>query len=153
VSGARGRAWRLALALAGIVVAADQVLKALVEDHLVLGQDEGLLGPVDLTLVHNDGVAFGLAGGGGVPVLLMGLVALAVMGAVFAYAADRPRMWIAMGLLAGGAIGNLADRVRIDAVIDYIDFPAWPAFNFADVAITVGVVLLALGLLREPAKP
>ena len=153
MSGARGRAWRLALALAGAVVAIDQMLKALVSDHLVLGQDEKLVGPVDLTLVLNDGVAFGLAGGGGVSVLVLGLVALAVMGGVFAYVADRPGMWVAMGLLAGGAVGNLADRVRIDAVIDYIDFPAWPAFNFADIAITVGVLLLALGLLRAPAEP
>ena len=153
MTGARGRAWRLALAVAGIVVAIDQVLKALVEEHLVLGEDRVLLGPVDLTLVHNDGVAFGLAGGGGVSVLLLGLVALGVMLAVFSYAADRPGMWFAMGLLAGGALANLADRVRIESVIDYIDFPAWPAFNFADIAITVGVLLLALGLLREPAEP
>ena len=117
----------------------------------MLGQDEQLIGPVDLTLVHNDGVAFGLAGGGGVSVLLLGLIALGVMIGVFAYAAERPGVWLAMGLLAGGAAGNLADRVRIDSVIDYIDFPAWPAFNFADIAITVGVALLALGLLREPA--
>ena len=153
MSAARERGWRLALATAGIVVAIDQVLKALVEENLVLGQDEQLIGPVELTLVHNEGVAFGLADGGGVPVLLLGLIALGVMLAVFAYAADRPGMWFAMGLLAGGAAGNLADRVRIDSVIDYIDFPAWPAFNFADIAITVGVALLAWGLIREPAEP
>ena len=148
----RERAWRLALAVTGFIVAADQALKALVDEHLVLGQDEQLIGPVDLTLVHNDGVAFGLAGGGGAPVFLLGLIALGLMVAVFAYAADKPGMWFAMGLLAGGAVGNLADRVRIDSVIDYVDFPAWPAFNFADVAITVGVVLLALILLREPRE-
>ena len=153
MSAARERGWRLALATAGIVVAIDQMLKALVVENLVLGQDEQLIGPVDLTLVKNDGVAFGLADSGGAPVLLLGLVALGVMLAVFSYAADRPGMWLAMGLLAGGALGNLADRVRIEAVIDYIDFPAWPAFNFADIAITVGVVLLALGLLREPKSP
>ena len=153
MSAARERAWRLALAVAGIVVAIDQLLKAAVSEHLVLGQDEQLIGPVDLTLVHNDGVAFGLAGGGGVSVLLLGLIALGVLIGVFAYAAERPGAWLAMGLLAGGAAGNLADRVRIDSVIDYIDFPAWPAFNFADIAITVGVGLLALGLLREPAAP
>jgi signal peptidase II len=85
-----------------------------------------------------------------VPVLLLGLAALALMLGVFAYSADRPGVWIAMGLLAGGALGNLADRVRIDSVIDYIDFPAWPAFNFADIAITVGVALLAFSLIREP---
>ena len=153
MSAARERGWRLALATAGIVVAIDQLLKWLVEDNLVLGQDEQLIGPVDLTLVHNDGAAFGLAGGEGVSVLLLSLLALGVMIGVFAYAADRPGMWLAMGLLLGGAAGNLADRVRIDSVIDYIDFPAWPAFNLADIAITVGVALLAFGLIREPPEP
>lgn len=153
MSAARLRAWRLALVVSGLVVALDQALKALIEANLVLGQDEGFIGPVELTYVRNEGVAFGLAGDGGIPVLILGLVALGVMIAVFAHSADRPGMWVAMGLLAGGALGNLADRVRIDGVIDYIDFPAWPAFNFADIAITVGVALLALSLLREPAGP
>lgn len=153
MSAARERAWRLALALAGIVVAIDQVLKALVEENLVLGQEVTFIGPVELTHGHNSGVAFGLANDGGLPVFLLGLIALGLMLAVFAYSADRPGMWPAMGLLAGGAAGNLADRVRIGEVNDYIDFPAWPAFNFADIAITVGVVLLALALLREPAAP
>jgi signal peptidase II len=150
VSSTRGRAWRLALIVAGIVVAVDQIIKAIVDNNLVLGQDETLIGPVNVTLVHNEGVAFGLAGGGGVPVFLLGLVALGLMVGVFAYAADRPGVWLAMGLLVGGALGNLADRVRIEAVIDYIDFPAWPAFNLADIAITVGVGLLAFSLIREP---
>jgi signal peptidase II len=61
----------------------------------------------------------------------------------------RPGMWIAVGLLAGGAIGNLADRVRADAVTDYIQLPHWPAFNLADIAVTVGVIILALAYLRE----
>ena len=148
----RGRTWRLALIVAGVVVAIDQLLKALVEDNLVLGQDEKLIGPINITLVHNEGVAFGLADGGGVPVFLLGLVALGLMIGVFAYSADRPGAWLAMGLLAGGALGNLADRVRIEAVTDYIDFPAWPAFNLADIAITVGVALLAFSLIREPKE-
>jgi signal peptidase II len=58
-------------------------------------------------------------------------------------------MWTAAGLLAGGALGNLADRIRADAVTDYIQIGAWPAFNLADVAVTVGVILLALSYLRE----
>ena len=147
MSAARERGWRLALATAGIVAAIDQLLKALVVENLVLGQDEQLIGPVDLTLVRNDGVAFGLADGGGVPVLLLGLIALGVMIGVFAYAADRPGMWVAMGLLAGGALGNLADRVRIGAAIDFLDPPLWPAFNLADIAIVAGVGLFVAMLL------
>ena len=60
-------------------------------------------------------------------------------------------MWIAVGLLAGGALGNLADRVRAGAVTDFIDLPLWPPFNLADMAITAGVALLAWAYLRESA--
>jgi signal peptidase II len=59
-------------------------------------------------------------------------------------------MWVAAGLLAGGAIGNLADRIRVDAVTDYIAIGSWPAFNLADVAVTAGVLLLAYAYVREP---
>jgi signal peptidase II len=55
-------------------------------------------------------------------------------------------MWVAVGLLAGGALGNLADRIRAEAVTDYVDIFSWPPFNLADVSITLGVVLLALSL-------
>ena len=152
MSATRARAWRLALALAGLVVAADQGLKALVEANIALGEDRDLLGPIQLTHVGNEGVAFGLAGDGGVLVLLLTMVALGAILAVFALSAERRGMWVAMGLLAGGAAGNLADRARAGAVTDYIDLPAWPAFNLADIAITAGVAILALGLLREPAR-
>ena len=57
-------------------------------------------------------------------------------------------MWVAVGLLAGGALGNLADRVRAGAVTDYVDFLSWPPFNLADVAITLGVVVLALSYMH-----
>jgi signal peptidase II len=59
-------------------------------------------------------------------------------------------MWLAAGLLAGGALGNLADRIRADAVTDYIAVGSWPAFNLADVAVTVGVLLLAFSYVHEP---
>ena len=55
-----------------------------------------------------------------------------------------PRVWVSGGLLLGGALGNLADRVRIDSVTDFIDLPLWPAFNLADVAIVAGVFCLVL---------
>jgi signal peptidase II len=58
-------------------------------------------------------------------------------------------MWIAVGLLAGGALGNLIDRVRAEAVTDYVDVLGWPPFNLADVAITLGVLVLALSYIGE----
>jgi signal peptidase II len=151
VSGSGARAWRLALALCGLVVFLDQATKAIVEANLVPGEHVDVIGPLRLTDSHNTGVAFGLAGGSGAGVVVLTLAALGLILALFARDPDRRTMWVAVGLLAGGALGNLADRARVDAVTDFIDLPAWPPFNAADVAITVGVALLAWIYLREPA--
>ncbi len=153
MSGATARAWRLAGALCGLVVVADQSVKAAVEAHVFPGEHVDVLGPLGLTLSHNRGVAFGLAGGAGAGLVLVTPVALAFVGFLLARNPTRPGMWVAVGLVAGGALGNLADRIRADAVTDYIDLPHWPPFNLADVAITVGVVLLAIVYLREPDDP
>jgi signal peptidase II len=149
VSGARARAWRLAGALAGIVVVLDQATKALIEANLVPGESVDVLGPLDLTLSHNSGVAFGLAAGGGTRLVLVTALALGVVGYLFSRDPARPGMWAAAGLLAGGALGNLTDRIRVDAVTDYIAIGSWPAFNLADVAVTAGVLLLAFAYIHE----
>ncbi len=151
MNGARARAWRLAGALAGIVVILDQAAKALAEANLSPGEEVEVLGPIGLTLSHNSGVAFGLAAGGGTRLVLVTAFALGVVGYLFSREPTRPGMWAAAGLLAGGALGNLADRIRVDAVTDYIAIASWPAFNLADVAVTAGVLLLAYAYLREPA--
>ncbi|HET7120388.1 MAG TPA: signal peptidase II [Solirubrobacterales bacterium] len=146
---APARAWCLAGALCALVVAADQAAKAVIEANLVPGEDVDVLGPLGLTLSHNRGVAFGMAGGAGVRLVLFSLVALAVILYLFARNPTRPWMWVATGLLAGGALGNLTDRIRADAVTDFIDLPPWPPFNLADVCITFGVILLVIVYLRE----
>jgi signal peptidase II len=150
VSGSR--AWRLAGALCGLVVVLDQAAKALIEANLVPGEDVHVAGPLDLTLSHNSGVAFGLASGGGTRLVLVTVLALGVVGYLFSRDPTRPGMWLAAGLLAGGALGNLADRIRADAVTDYIAIGNWPAFNLADVAVTAGVLLLALSYVHEPKE-
>jgi signal peptidase II len=146
------RAWCLAGGLAALVLAIDQVAKAAIEAHLVPGEDVDVLGPLGLTLSHNQGVAFGLAGGAGAPLVAITVVALGVVGYLFARNPTRPGMWVSTGLLAGGAIGNLADRVRAGAVTDFVDLPPWPPFNLADVAITAGVLLLVFLYLREAER-
>jgi signal peptidase II len=148
-SSANWRAWRLAGALCGLVVVLDQAAKAAVEANLTPGERVEVLGPLELTLSHNSGVAFGLAAGGGVGLVLLTAAALGVIGVVFSRNPTRPWMWAAAGLLAGGALGNLADRIRAGAVTDYILIGSWPAFNLADAAVTCGVVLLAFSFLRE----
>jgi len=150
---AQARAWRLAGALCGIVVALDQASKAAIEANLVPGETRNVLPGLDLTDVHNKGVAFGLAGGAGIAVILLAVGALVLILATFAREPGRGALWIPVGLLAGGALGNLADRIRADAVTDWIDLPLWPAFNLADIAIVAGVAGLALLFLREGDAP
>ena len=149
---ATARAWCLAGAVCLLVVLVDQVAKAIVEARVTLGEEIDVLGPLQLTLSHNRGVAFGLAGGGGTLLVAVTLIALGVVCFLFFRDPTRPGMWIATGLLAGGAIGNLADRVRMGSVTDFIDLPAWPPFNLADVSISAGVVLLVLIYLREAER-
>ncbi len=149
MSDPRRRAWLLAGLLCGLVLIADQAAKALIEANLVPGEQVDVLGPLEFTLAHNRGVAFGLASGGGVLLVALTVAALVVVGVLFARDPTRPGMWVAIGLLAGGALGNLVDRVRAGEVTDYIDLLSWPPFNLADVAVTLGVVVLALSYLSE----
>lgn len=152
MSFATARAWSLAGVVCGLVFLADQSAKAAIEAHLVPGQYVAVLGPLELTLSHNRGVAFGLAGGAGAKLVLTTALALAVIGYLFARNPRRPGMWLAVGLVAGGAIGNLADRIRAGAVTDFVAVGSWPPFNLADVSITVGVLLLVYLYMRDAER-
>jgi signal peptidase II len=149
------------LLLAGAIVALDQVTKAVVLQYLVLGVPVSIIdGLLALTLVLNPGLAFGLLGG--LPeawrwvVAALSLVALAALArvALRVLPAGGAAGRLAIGLIFGGAVGNLIDRARFGAVVDFVDVHwrgwHWPAFNVADSAITIGVALLALRLLGEP---
>jgi signal peptidase II len=133
------------LAVAGVVVAADQASKAAVVSGLAVGERVDLFAGFDLEHVTNTGVAFGLLSDASDGlVLAITMAALAIVIGWFAADAARPRLWLGVGLLVGGALGNLADRIRDDAVTDFLDPPLWPAFNLADIAITLGVLVLVL---------
>lgn len=144
------RPWLLAGAVTVDVVIADQVAKALVERDLAVGEKGADLGPLTIVHAQNEGAAFGLASGGGFLLVVVSVLALAVLGWWFHRHSAESLTWLAAGLIAGGAIGNLADRVLSGEVTDFLDFDAWPPFNVADIAITVGVGLLVVLLLREP---
>lgn len=150
----RGAGWRALAATAVTVVALDQIAKAVVRSAVEPGERVEVLPFLDLVHVLNQGVAFGFLGeeSKGL-VLAVTLVALAAVVGWFATEPRRPWAWLAIGMLAGGAIGNLVDRVREDAVTDFIDLPAWPSFNLADVAITLGAVLLVLAALAPDGDP
>ena len=144
-----GRAWRLAAVAAALVVAADQALKQVVVASIARGESRDVFFGVDLTYVRNEGVAFGALGDGGALVILLTGAALAGLAAYFAFNARRPMLWLPAGAIAGGALGNLADRAREGSVIDYVDPVLWPAFNLADAAIVIGI----LGLLYVVEGP
>ncbi len=136
-----------ALLLAAAVVVLDQASKAVIVAEINTGDLVNVIGPLDFTHSHNDGVAFGLAGGGGIFVIVLAAIALVALGAFIASAPESNLTWIAGGLILGGAAGNLIDRIRIGHVTDFILLPSWPAFNLADCAITIGVILLAVSLI------
>jgi signal peptidase II len=146
------RAWVPAGIVCGVVLAIDQAAKAAIEAHIVPGEYVDVLGPLELTLSHNRGVAFGLAGGAGVKLVLVTALALGVVGYLFARDPRRSGMWVATGLVAGGALGNLVDRIRAGAVTDFVAIGSWPPFNLADVSITVGVILLIFIYLRDAER-
>ena len=102
----------------------------------------GVFPGLDLTNARNTGVAFGALEGGGLVVAILIGLALALLMGYFAVHREMPWLWLPVGLLLGGALGNLADRARQGAVIDFIDPVAWPAFNVADACIVIGVAVL-----------
>lgn len=140
--------WVRALAVIAAVVALDQISKSLVRAGLRRGDRRDLILGIDLVHVRNRGIAFGLFTEHGELLTVLTFAALALLIVYFASHPARPLLWLATGLMLGGAIGNLIDRLRFGAVTDFIDLPWWPAFNLADTAITVGVVTLLLAMDR-----
>jgi signal peptidase II len=152
------------LAIAGVILVFDQLVKFIVLERLSEGVMVPLIdGLLALTLVKNPGLAFGLLGDLPRPwrwlVAALSLAALLVLARV-AMRVLTPGTLLdrtAIGLIFGGAVGNLIDRARFGAVVDFIDVHYrgwhWPAFNVADSAITIGVALLALRLLTGPPEP
>ncbi len=140
---------RAGLVLAG-VLAVDQVAKRLVIAGVDRGESNAVFPGVEIVRVTNKGVAFGAFSGK--PVVII-IVAAALLGLVvwFVLHARRPFVWLPTGLLLGGALGNIIDRLRDGAVTDFIKVPIWPAFNFADVAITAGVVALLIAIEHSDA--
>lgn len=139
------------LIVCGLVVVADQAAKGAIIETMAPGERTDLALGVDLARVTNSGIAFGLLneGNDGL-VLAITIAALALVLGWFVVDPARPWLWLGIGLLTGGALGNLADRARVGGVTDYFDPPLWPAFNLADVAITTGVIVIALAALWRP---
>jgi signal peptidase II len=148
---ARG-AWVRAAVAALVLLALDQGTKQLVVHSLVRDEHRNVFFGIELTNVRNKGVAFGAFGGGGLPVTLLTVAALALLLGYFARHARRPLLWLPVGVIAGGAFGNLLDRLRLGSVIDFIDPMLWPAFNIADTGIVLGILGLLYVVEGPPRK-
>ena len=134
------RGWRLAALTAVLFLALDQATKQLVVHSIARGDHVGVFFGIDLTNVRNNGVAFGALAGDGTAVTVLTIGAVALLVAYFIARASVPMLWLPVGIVVGGALGNLTDRARIGAVVDFIDPHFWPAFNLADAWIVIGVL-------------
>ncbi|MFC2017547.1 signal peptidase II [Chloroflexota bacterium] len=137
-----------------LVVAADQLSKIWIRSNLLVGQSLPETGFFQLTRIHNTGAAFGLFRDQSFVLAIVALVAVVV---VLLYAfliyrrfpiLDSRLGKLALGLVLGGTVGNLIDRLRFGYVTDFIDVGVWPAFNIADSSIVVGVIMLAYSLIQ-----
>jgi signal peptidase II len=146
---ARGAVFARGCLVAALVVGLDQLTKHTLAAGIAAGEQKKFLPGVTLVHVRNTGVAFSLFSGGGTLVLVFTLAALAVLIGYFVRRPERPWLWLPTGMLTGGAIGNLIDRIASGAVTDFIKLPHWPAFNVADMSITFGVLVL-LWVLEGP---
>jgi signal peptidase II len=145
-------AWlRAGLVILG-VVALDQITKRKVEHSIVPGEERRLLPGVQLVDARNHGVAFGFLPGHHLAVTI--IIGVAVLGllAYFTRHCTKPLIWLPTGMLVGGALGNILDRLRDGSVTDFIKLPlGWPPFNLADASITIGVLLLVF-VVEGPRK-
>lgn len=158
----RARAWLWALLTAAAVVLVDQLTKLAVRDSIALGETRSLVPGIQLVDTRNRGIAFGFLPGRHWLVTALIAAALLVLLVYFARNSARRLLWLPTGMLIGGALGNVLDRLRSGSVTDFVKLPlGWPPFNLADAAITLGVLVLVLTLdrhdrvaaVREPGSP
>jgi signal peptidase II len=146
---------RTALAAAGVaaaVVVLDQAAKEVVRSGVELGERHDLVLGIKLVNVRNSGIAFGLLADGGALLVVGTAVALLALVFFFVTHTGRALVWLPTGLLLGGAIGNLIDRALEGSVTDFVKLPHFPAFNVADMAITIGVIALIYVLEGPPRR-
>jgi signal peptidase II len=138
-------AWvRAGLVLIAVVVA-DQLSKRAIEHSIVPGEEHKLLPGIQLVNTRNHGVAFGFLPGNHLGVTVLIVLALLLLLAYFARHTAERLLWLPTGMLLGGALGNILDRLRDGSVTDFVKLPlGWPPFNLADTSITLGILILFL---------
>lgn len=141
------------IGLSTVVVLVDQATKFWIQSRMMYGESAPVISNVfHITYILNPGAAFGILENKTWFFVVVAL--LLISGVMYIYPrlpADRPFLKVGAGLLTGGAVGNLIDRIRIGKVVDFFDFRIWPIFNVADICIVCGVACLAYMLLITPA--
>lgn len=146
--------WAGLALVACAAVVADQVTKHVVTSTLALDDAVHVVGPLSIHHVQNSGIAFGLFSSATAGVTIVTSVAVIWMIWFFARSGGRhPVLPAALGLLIGGSLSNLVDRIRLGHVTDFIDFKYWPAFNLADSFICLGVLILLAALFAADRAP
>lgn len=136
-----------------LVLVIDQISKEISKEAYSQSGPKQIIGPFELVSVANKGIAFGQLDGLGPAVLLLFVtVILAALIYYFVNHAAMPLLWLAVGMITGGAIGNVIDRIGQGAVHDFISVSFWPAFNLADVFVSIGAVILFFTVLRNSNK-
>lgn len=152
--GARAPQWAALVVVALAAVVADQLTKRVVTTRLPLGDEVDLAGPFSIHHVQNSGIAFGLLANAVELVIALTCVAVVWMLLFFARSGARhPVLPVGLGLVVGGSVSNLADRIRQGHVTDFLDLRFWPAFNLADTFIVTGVLVLLAALLVADRAP
>lgn len=136
-------------AVAAATLILDQIAKAVALAHLQSGPIPLLGGVIRLTLTRNAGSAFGLPAPAWVTTAVSAIVCVAILAWAARGAVGPAVRAVALALVLGGAAGNLLDRVRAGAVVDFIDVRIWPVFNVADIALTIGIGLLMIEAIRR----
>jgi len=146
--------WLGLAAIALAAIAADQLTKHIVTGRLALDDGIHVIGPFWINHVQNSGIAFGLFASATSIVIVLTAIAVGWMLVFFARSGARhPVLPVALGLVIGGSVSNLLDRVRLGYVTDFIDLRYWPAFNLADSFIVIGVAILLGTLLAAERIP
>jgi signal peptidase II len=152
--GAGAMQWLSLAAIALAAIAADQLTKHVVTSHLALDEATHVVGPFWIHHVQNSGIAFGLFSSATAAVIGLTGIAVAWMLIFFARSGARhPVLPVALGLVIGGSLSNLLDRVRLGYVTDFLDLRYWPSFNLADSFIVIGVVVLLTALIAAEREP
>lgn len=136
------------------ITAADQIVKYFISANMVVGQSIPVLNDIfHITYVHNKGAAFGILAEKLYIFIIITIVILMFIFLVFLKTRKIKSFFVfhlALAVLAGGALGNLIDRIAKGYVIDYLDFIIWPVFNVADIAVVLGVFIMVYYVVKSP---